>query len=161
MFPVQLTNPIALLERLGATLFTACNVVEKTGANTNSNLEISLSGLSDDLLEWEDIQAFLANNIISENEDSEDKHDWKDDLDFLDKNNNLEEETTIKKLKQTWHGRHNEIWLNLTSTIYAKNKLICILKSDDLILKQQWGIDKILATLVEHKKDKKLHTSYR
>ena len=161
MFPVRLTDPIASSEGLDATLLAACNVAEKTGANTDSRSETSSSGLSDDLSEWGDTQAFLADNIISENEDSEDEHDWEDDLDSLDENNDLEEETAIRRPKQTRQGRHNETWLNSTNTVYAKNKLIRILKGDDLIPKQRWGIDKILATLVEHRKDEKLRTPYR
>ena len=58
-----------------------------------------MSDLPNDLLEWGDRQAFFANNIISKNKDSKDEHNWVDDLDFLDKNNNLKKETTIKKLK--------------------------------------------------------------
>ena len=95
------------------------------------------------------------------NKDSEDEHDWEDDLDSLNEKNNLEEETAIRRPKQTQQGRHNETWLNSTNTVYAKNKLIYILKGDDLIPKQRWGIDKILATLIEHRKDEKLRTPYR
>lgn len=40
-------------------------------------------------------------------------------------------------------------------------KLISILKSEIIILKHCWDVDKILATLVQHQKDPRLRTPYR
>ena len=48
-----------------------------------------------------------------------------------------------------------------SSTSYAREKLIRILNGDVLVPKQRWGIDKILATLTYHRKDKRLRLFYR
>lgn len=52
--------------------------------------------------------------------------------------------------------RHNEAWLDAVITNKAKEKLVWILNGKTLIPKQRWGIDKILATLVAHRDDKRL-----
>lgn len=39
--------------------------------------------------------------------------------------------------------------------------MIQILKGEALFLKRRWGVDKILATLVQHREDPRLHTPYR
>lgn len=44
---------------------------------------------------------------------------------------------------------------------YAKEKLIRILSGQVVIPQQHWGLDKILMTLVYHRKDKRLQTPFR
>lgn len=48
-----------------------------------------------------------------------------------------------------------------SSTSYAREKLIRILNGDILIPKQRWGMDRILASLTYHRKDKRLRLFYR
>lgn len=51
--------------------------------------------------------------------------------------------------------------LSSCHTNYAREKLVQILNGEVLLPKQRWGIDRILATLTYHRKDKRLHSSYR
>ena len=62
--------------------------------------------------------------------------------------------------KASSSGRANA-WIDSCSLENAKMKLISILKGEAVIPKQRWGVDKILATLVQHREDPRLRTSYR
>ena len=57
--------------------------------------------------------------------------------------------------------RKRSNWLEVNKTNYAKEKLIRILRGEDLIPKQDWGVSRILATLIHHRDDKRLRASYR
>lgn len=52
-------------------------------------------------------------------------------------------------------------WIDDCNTEYAKLKLIRIPKGEVIISKKRWGIEEILATLVQHRKDPRLQASYR
>lgn len=52
-------------------------------------------------------------------------------------------------------------WITSGTTAHAKNKLVRILKGKSLVLKQCWGLEKILAMLTYHRNNLQLKLSYR
>lgn len=135
---VRPSSPLATSEGADAILLGACQAVE-------TGVEVGLEGgLVDQLSEIEDNEAFLQENLESEEESTSDEDDWIED-------DSEEERRATLLAGDAANAKSN----------HAKEKLIRILEGDILIPKQRWGFNKILATLTYHRKDKRLRTAYR
>lgn len=58
-------------------------------------------------------------------------------------------------------SRQRQPWLKSIYIIRSREKLVCVLRGDEALPRNLWGIDRILAILVHHREDKRLKTSYR
>ena len=52
------------------------------------------------------------------------------------------------------------LWIDASSSSYAKKKLVKILAGDLPIPKQQWSLHRILATFVHYRKDQRLYSAF-
>ncbi|MCJ1342563.1 hypothetical protein MMC31_000749, partial [Peltigera leucophlebia] len=154
---LRTSSPIAPSDGLEAAFLAACNEVEE-------DAEDFVTDLPDEPSEFIGNQAFIEEGFESDSEKSE-----SDKGIVRSSNENFEESHFASNKKQapgpasrrTGSQSIRNAWISDCSTENAKLKLIRILKGEALVPKQRWGIDKILATLVQHRKDPRLHTPYR
>lgn len=71
---------------------------------------------------------------LSNKDDNDDPDNWED--------------VTPGSKKET-----RSLWMDIGSSLYAKEKLVRILASDNPIPKQWWSLCRILATLIHYQKD--------
>ncbi|MCJ1344728.1 hypothetical protein MMC31_002931 [Peltigera leucophlebia] len=131
-----LTSPLATSEGTEAILLGASNVIEN---------------LPNHQTEWEDEQDFSAQ--LSSDSESE-KSDWSD--------NDSEELTDLsnKDSHQKAQSRQYHPWLDSVHTTRSKEKLIHVLRGEEMLPQNWWGMDRILAIFVHHRDDKWLNTAY-
>lgn len=131
------TSPLATSEGIEAILLGASNVIEN---------------LPNHQTEWKDRQDFSVQ--LSSDSESE-KSSWSD--------NDLEELTDLsnKNSHQKAQPRQHHPWLDSVHTTRSKEKLIRVLRGEEMLLQNRWGMDRILAILVHHRDDKRLNTAYR
>lgn len=78
-----------------------------------------------------------------------------------------EEESSSDEEENNWEDDSDSLparkssWLDTRNTSYAKEKLVKILAREVPIPKQRWSLCKILATLLYHRKDKRLCSAFR
>lgn len=138
-----LTTPIATSEGMEAMLLGACNVEsfeeveELPQAPEQESIMVYSEEESEDVLDDKECE-------------------WNDD-DMTHTSSGVQPNSSFSSACQGLDSS----WVDSINTTKSKNKLIRILKGQDMIPQKRWGIDRILATLVEHRADPELRTSYR
>lgn len=119
-----------------------CEVVEEEN-------EESLSAKPDDTYsEAEENEAFLADNLASDEESCE--KDWEEadpeKMEVSDRKTVLNTNSQPPPAQR----RCSDKGINASGSNQAKEKLVSILKGEICIPRQRWSIEQILATLVAH-----------
>lgn len=131
-------SPITTYEGVDAILMAACEVVEKEN-------EENLSAKPDDTYsEAKENEAFLADNLASDKESSEE--DWEEAN--PEKMEVSDRETILNTNSQPLSARcrRSDMGINACGSKQAKEKLLAILKGEICIPRQRWGIEQIFAT---------------
>ena len=136
------SSPIATYEGVDAILMAVCEVVEEEN-------EESLSAKPDDTYsEAEENEAFLADNLASDEESCE--KDWEEadpeKMEVSDRKTVLNTNSQPPPAQR----RCSDKGINASGSNQAKEKLVSILKGEICIPRQRWSIEQILATLVAH-----------
>lgn len=154
------SSPIAPSDGLEAALLAALNEAEEEAEDYGGD---SL----DQRQEFAANQAFMEDTGESDIEESDEESDNNnDEVDSQSEksegsgNSSNKSDHPAPSCKVPYSGTGNE-WIDDCSTENAKLKLIRIFKGEAFIPKQRWGVDKILATLVQHREDPGLCTPYR
>lgn len=135
------SSPIAFSEGAEAILLVACQSVEAAEKEGFEGAAV------DPYSEEEDNYAFL-NQCLSDNESSS-KEEHSGNEDEWDDDNEDD------------NGQASQAsWIDSGATVKARNKLIRILKEEALIPQQQWSLQKLLATLLHHRKDPGLRSVF-
>lgn len=149
------SSPIAPSDGFEAVFLAACDKVEEDVEDFDTDLPNKSS-------------EFIGNQAFIKGSESNSKEFESDEgiIESSDKNSKKsyfasnEEQLSGPASCGTGSQSIWNVWINDCSTENAKLKLIRILKGKALVPKQRWGIDKILATLVQHRKDPRLHILY-
>lgn len=150
-------------EGADALLLEACQLAEA------SDVEDSQSVPPNDFAEVERNRAFLDEDLLLDDSSDQDS-DWEDFLqntngfakDSCSESNDEEDHMDIDNHQpKTCQRRSIRAPAAISSTTHAKQKLVRILRGNICIPRQRWGLDKILKTLVIHRKDPQLRTAYR
>lgn len=177
LFPLQTSNqktqlPVkslySALEGTDALLFAAALDAEESDKDN-----VGVVGIGDDSIELDaqtelkERLAFLAKDLLSDN-NIDKETDGEDYFLFVPVCNSKGSDINAMEIddlpnQKPYHQqgpRCSTIQSSFCSTSHAKHKLINILKSEAFVPRQRWGIDRILATLVNHQKDPNLRTAY-
>lgn len=111
----------------------------------------------------------MDKDLLSDDNSDQDS-DWEDFLQNINsfakdsclESNDEEDHIDIDNHQPTTRQRQSiRASAAISSTTHAKQKLVRILRGDIYIPRQRWELDKILKTLVIHRKDPQLRTAYR
>lgn len=135
---------IALSDSLDTNLLEAFNYLDK---------DIELGGMENKLTSEAAVnEIFLQKNLSfysdsKSNSNSSSQTDSRPDFDDIDSDN------SNSNNKNTSQYSHSNSHINSCNNSYVQKKLVKILAGEVVILKQRWGIDRILATLTYPQKD--------
>lgn len=152
---VRPSSPIAPTDRLDSDLLAACDKAEEAN-NYHSEPEDQI--VESDSDSYTD-QAFLDQDLDTSSDDESDFLEEIDDTQSRSSRAAAEDASEHTFTQGSTRVRNNH-WIDDCRTPNARLKLIQILK-DDAVVPKSWGMEKMLATLVYHQKDKNLHTLYR
>lgn len=121
------TSSLATSEGTETVLLGACNVIENNRT---------------DRKEWEEQQGVLAQmELVSDSESEE--SEWSDD-----------DSDALTELSESFEAqpgsRQRQPWLNSIHTIRSREKVVRVLRGEEALPRNRWGIDRILAILVHH-----------